>query len=396
MLGAIYIGLSGMDAYEKGLQTISNNVANLNSDGYKAATIGFDDMFDHGEGGLGMASDQDGGATGDGVRFGTPFIDYAQGELRPTDNGLDLAIKGGGFLVLLGGDRTNYARTGTFAIDTDGFISAQGSDRHLAVLDPAGRAVALNVGDKRTDPPQATTGIVFAENLSSSATDATVPDLAVYDSRGTKQLWTIKFTRDQAAGASESWAVAVTDANGRSVGTSTLKFIGGTVDPATAKLVIDDTPAGADPLAVTLDFSSVTSYSAGTSSTLRASSVDGHGAGELSDVAVDDAGRIKLTYSNGQTTLEGEVAIADFQDPQRLQRLGDGLYQDEGGEPVRLRASGADGVGVLKSKQLEASNVDLSKEFGDLILVQRGYQASSQVVSIANDMIQTLFGIRGQ
>jgi flagellar hook protein FlgE len=94
--------------------------------------------------------------------------------------------------------------------------------------------------------------------------------------------------------------------------------------------------------------------------------------------------------------LLGAVAIADFRDPQQLERIGAGLFIDKGGANVRLLASGQDGVGKLLSRQIEASNVDLSQQFGDLILVQRGFQASSQVISISNDMIQQLFGIRGQ
>ena len=245
--------------------------------------------------------------------------------------------------------------------------------------------------------PSPTSTIVFADNLSSSATDATVSDIAVYDSLGAKQVWTVKLTRDAAAGATGDWAVAVTDATGRSVGTGALNVIGGIVDPTTAKITITDTPAGADPLSVTLDFSSgVTAYSAGTTSTLRAASVDGNGVGALTAVTVDEDGQVKLAYSNDQTDLLGAVAIADFRDPQQLERIGKGLYRNLGDGPTRLLASGVDGIGTLQSKQIEASNVDLSQEFGDLILIQRGFQASSQVVSVANDMIQQLFGIRGQ
>jgi flagellar hook protein FlgE len=396
MLGAIYIGMSGMDAYEQGLKSISNNVANLNTLGYKSTTVSFTDLFSHG-GGLSASSGDGTQNTGDGVRFGTPYVDFGQGDLRSTDQSLDLAIKGDGFLVLQDGDRTLYTRTGSFTLDKDGYISAQGTERHLAVLDKDGRAAALNLKSRETNPPRATQTITFSDNLSSSATDASVSSLSVYDSLGNKQVWTVKFTRDASAGATGTWDVEVTDATGRTVGNSTLKFLGGAVDPSTNKLVINDAPAGADPLAVTLDFSAgVTSFSSGTTSTIRAASVDGHGSGDLTDIGVDENGQVKLTYSNGQTELEGSVAIADFRDPQRLERLGDGLFKDSGGAAAVLRASGGAGVGTLQSKQLEASNVNLSQEFGDLILIQRGYQASSQVVSVANDMIQQLFGIRGQ
>jgi flagellar hook protein FlgE len=116
----------------------------------------------------------------------------------------------------------------------------------------------------------------------------------------------------------------------------------------------------------------------------------------LSGVTIDQSGQVKLTYSNGKTELVGAVALANFLDPQQLQRVGNGLFENLTGSQPRLVASGGDGVGQLLSKQLETSNVNLAQEFGELIIIQRGFQASSQVVSVANDMIQDLFGIRGR
>jgi flagellar hook protein FlgE len=398
MLGAIYTGLSGLNAYSQGLQTISNNVANLNTPGFKATSVNFNDLFSYGGAGLTYSGGTMGQSRGDGVTIGPARIDFNQGDLRQSNNDLDLAIQGSGFLVLLNGDNTYYARTGQFVVDKDGYISTQGSENHLAVLNDANRPVAVNIDSKRTNPPKATTTVTFADNLSSSATTATVSDVAVYDSRGGKQVWTVTFTRSIDAQTPNQWTVAVKDATGRDVGSSTLKFIGSTVDPSTAKLVITDAPAGADPLSVTLDFSqNVTSFSGGTVSTLRAAKVDGNGVGSLTSVTVDDDGKLKLTYSNEKTELLGAVAIADFRDPQQLERVGEGLFRNRGGEgQIRLLPSKTDGVGTLVSRRTEASNVNLSDEFGDLILIQRGFQASSQVVSVTNEMIQQLFGIRGQ
>lgn len=395
MLGSIYIGMSGMNAYSKGLQTISNNVANLNTPGFKANSVSFADVASEGGSGLNAQSRHTGG--GEGVTVGAELVDFSQGDLRQTGNDLDLSIQGSGFLMLQKDGGTYYARTGQFEVDKDGYIAQQGTGYRLGVLDTDGRASPLNIDAKRTSSPQATTKVVFADNLSSTATEASVTDIAVYDNRGGKQVWTVKFTKSTDPTLTNTWTVTVTDATGREIGTSTLKFLGSTVDPTTSALVINDTPAGADPLAVTLDFSNgITSFSSGTTSTLRAASVDGRSVGSLATTTVDEAGKIKLTYSNGATDVLGAVAIADFRDPQQLERFGDGLYRNRGGGQIRILPSGIDGVGTLVSKQIEASNVNLSDEFGELILIQRGFQASSQVVSISNDMIQQLFGIKGQ
>ncbi len=394
MLGAIYVGLSGMQAYSKGLLTISNNVANLNSPGFKATGVRFTDVASRG--GDFLQGSQD-GAVGSGVRFGDPTIDFKQGDLRQSDSDLDLAIQGGGFLVLKEGDKTVFARTGRFVIDTDGFITLEGSERRLTALDAGGVLVELNLNDKRTNSPVATTKVVFADNLSSTTPEAAVSNIEVFDSAGGKQVWkvTLKPTATPPTG---DWTVTVTDQTGRTVKTAGLKFISGVIDPSTARITVTDAPAGAQPLSVELDFSSgVTSFSSGTASSLRASSTDGHGVGAVTSVTVTGEGQLKLTYSNSETLMMGSIALADFRNPQVLERVGDGLFELESEvDDMRLLTSGAEGVGKLVSRQIEASNIDLSQEFGDLILIQRGFQASSQVVSVSNDMIQQLFGIRGQ
>ncbi|HEV2818517.1 MAG TPA: flagellar hook-basal body complex protein [Allosphingosinicella sp.] len=396
MLGSIYIGLSGLTAYSKGLQTISNNVTNLNTPGFKATSFTFADSFSYGGLGASFSRYVGGQQLGSGVRYGAEKIDFRQGDLRQSGGDLDLALQGSGMLVLLDGQRTFYTRTGQFGVDKDGYISDTASGYRLAILNDAGQAVGVSVDANSTSPPTATSKINFSGNLSSTATEASVADMAVYDSRGTKHVWQARFAPVGATAPGE-WTVTITDETNAQVGQATLKFIGSAVDPATAHLTIATTPAGADPLSVELNFSAgVTSFSSGTLSTLRAGQVDGNGLGTLSAVTVDIDGNIKLTYSNQKTELLGPVAIADFRDPQQLERIGAGLFVDKGGANVRLLASGQDGIGKLVPRQIEASNVDLSQQFGDLILVQRGFQASSQVISISNDMIQQLFGIRGQ
>ncbi len=395
MLGAIFIGLSGMNAYSKGLQTISNNVANLNTAGFKSTSVMFADLYNTGGTGglsyLGSTYGQHGG----GVRIGSSFLDFGQGDLRQTDNDLDLGIEGSGMLVLMKDDKTFYTRTGQFAVDKDGYISEQGTGYHLAVLDASGLPVALNIASKRVSPPAATTKIELADNLlASSTTPVSVSGIAVYDSRGGKQVWTVTFTKDTAAPDPNTWTVDVKDSSGSAVGIpGTVKFVNGNIDLTTALMTVTGTSSG-EPLTVTLDMSDITYFSASASS-VRASSVDGNGVGALATVSVDDDGQIKLAYSNEKTELVGAVALADFQDPQSLKQLGGALFRNDGSD-VRYRASGIEGVGKIAGKRIEASNVNLSDEFGDLILVQRGFQACSQVVSVSNDMIQQLFGIRGQ
>jgi flagellar hook protein FlgE len=159
MLGAIYIGLSGMTAYSRGLQTISNNVANLNSPGFKTTTTSFNDIFSYGGGGITSFNNLGNSPSGNGVRFSGSRIDFGQGDLRQSPNDLDLAIQGTGFLVLLKDEKTVYTRTGQFVVDSDGYVAQQGTGYRLGILDGSGRATTLNLDTRRTSAPIATTKV---------------------------------------------------------------------------------------------------------------------------------------------------------------------------------------------------------------------------------------------
>jgi flagellar hook protein FlgE len=395
MFASIDIGLSGMDAYSKGLQVISNNVTNLNTPGYKSNSVTFADVFNNRLGEMGFSSGGPGqDASGNGVRVGPSQINFAEGTLQQTSGDLDLAIQGAGFFVLSDGSRTSYARTGSFGLDTDGFLSLQGTKLHLEVLNASAQTSVLNLKDKRTSAPTTTTKVTFADNLSSSGGSDTISNIKVFDSAGAQHIWQLALTAD--AQNPGSWNAKVTDETGATVGTGVLKFLGSSIDPSTAQLTITTTPAGASQMSVVMDFSGVTSFSSGTTSTLQVTASDGNALGALSSVTVDSAGVVTLTYSNSKTLQEGSLALADFDDPQQLTQQSGGQFVAPADARVRYRASGQDGIGTIVSKQIEASNVDLSSEFGQLIIIQRGFQASSQVVSVANDMIQQLFGIRGQ
>lgn len=390
MFGSIYIGLSGLNAYSQGLKTVSNNVSNLNTSGFKASDVSFSDVYGGSSaGGLAYGSGYTG--QGHGVNFDNVTINFKQGELRETGRDLDLAVDGNGFFVLMDGDATYYARTGSFMVDDDGFVVMAGTEYRLGVLDETGRPTSLNIDNMRTSAPEKTTSISFTDNLSSTATTFTIPDVKVYDERGKEHLWTLTFSREETV--FDEWTVKVTDANDDEVGSQTLTVTNGVVMPANATLTFADSDAG---LSVAFDFSKITSYSSGDVSTLRASDVDGHATGSIATLAVNAKGQFEIAYSNEEKRELGAIALADFRDPQKLEQRSNGLFVLNGFGQVQYLTAEDTRVGSILSRRLEASNVDLGAQFGDLILIQRGFQASSQIISITNDMIQQLFGIRGQ
>jgi flagellar hook protein FlgE len=383
VFNSIFIGLSGMNAFSDGLRQISNNITNINTTGFKSSGLTFSSLFSDG------ATQH---SSGQGVSLSDARLDFSQGELRQTGRDLDLAVDGEGFLVLLSQSDQLYARTASFEIDKDGILVVAGTDQRLAVLDEAGKPVSVSIDAHRTSQPERTTKVTFADNLSSTATTFSVPTIKVYDALGDADTWQAKFQR-AATDPAGQWTLTVLDGTGTQVGQQTLKFNNGVIDPTTALLTFEQSSTGRT---VEFDFSAnVTSFSSGEVSTLRANA-NGHGVGDISGIRVNDKGELEIAYSNEQTKSLGQVAIAKFRDPQLLEERSAGLFAYQGHEEIAYLTSSHEEVGKVMSSRLEASNVQLSKEFGDLILVQRGFQASSQVVSVSNDMIQQLFGIRGQ
>lgn len=390
MFGSIYIGMSGLSAYSKGLEAVSNNVSNMNTQGFKASEVTFSDIYGSGSsGGLEYGDNQQG--SGHGVTVNELSTNFGQGELRQTDRDLDLAVDGNGFFVLLDGDQQLYTRTGSFVVDDEGFIVLEGTDNRLAILDESGRPVAVNIDEYRSDSPVATSRITFRNNLSSGATEHNVPDIQVHAPDGETHLWTVKLDRPD--NLTDIWTVTVSDEDGREIGTQSLEFHSGIVAPGSGELLFEDAENG---LSVTFDFTDgVTYHSFGTVSELSAKEIDGKAPGKLANLTVTPEGVFEVTYSNGEKKELGAIALADFRDPQSLEQRGNAIFAETGFGQKQYLGASDERVGSILSRRLEASNVDLGAQFGELILIQRGFQASSQIISVTNDMIQQLFGIRG-
>jgi len=391
MFGGIFTGLSGMQAFSAGLRQVSNNITNLNTTGFKGSDTIFSNLYNSGQSGLRF--DNNSGQSGGGVELSVSRLDLSAGELRQTGRDLDLAVDGTGFLVLERNDEFYYTRTGSFEVQENGDIHLAGTDFKLTRLDESGRTSAITIDGNRARNPEATSSVSFSGNISSTSTEFTVSDVAIFDESGERRSWEVNFNRELDDPAGE-WAVTVVDGQGNTIGEEVLTFNNGIVDESAESLSFPDPDTGQT---VELDFSeNVTSFSSGEVSTLQVTESDGFGLGELTTLTVNETGQLEAGYSNGETTELGSIAVALFNDAQKLEQINGSLFTVDSLAGRELTTSANDRVGRVVSATLEASNVDLSAQFGDLILVQRGFQASSQVVSISNDMIQQLFGIRGQ
>ncbi|MEM9584754.1 MAG: flagellar hook-basal body complex protein [Pseudomonadota bacterium] len=391
MFGGIFNGLSGMQAFSSGLRQVSNNITNLNTSGFKGSSVLFNNLYSSGGNGLSFNGGVD--AKGGGVELSVSQLDLSAGELRQTGRDLDLAIDGPGFLVLERDGELFYTRTGSFEVQADGSIVLSGTDLKLTFLDERGIATPLSIDEARSSAPEATTTISLSGNLSSTADDFSLANVGIFDANGEEANWTFDFSR-VANGAPGEWSVNVIRGDGTTIGTETLNFTGGIVGVGSEILTFTDPDSGQ---AIDLDLSTnVTSFSSGSVSTLQVSESDGYGLGQITSLRVGNNGVMEVGYSNEQTTELGALALALFADPQSLEQREGSLFSHNLSSGRELVTSLDERAGIVLSGRIEASNVDLSQQFGDLILVQRGFQASSQVVSISNDMIQQLFGIRGQ
>jgi flagellar hook protein FlgE len=394
MIETIYIGMSGLTGYSSGLRGIANNVANLNTPGFKGSTLSFSDLFYSNSGSAGTHHGSVVPRFGHGVSTGESSLNFRQGDLRQTGNTLDLAVEGQGLFVLRDDSgELRYTRAGQFEINQDGVLVDRTSGSQVMALGEGGRLTEVNITGSRVSAPKATTSVVFAGNLSSTKPEETIEGVTLIDAAGQQRTLSLQFTNDSATKEGR-WKVSLRDGS-TTVGTTTLDFVDGKPKAGADKLSFDYTPAGQPKMTVQMDFSGqVTSFASGTLSTLAVASQDGRQAGALSQFTFDSKGTLQLEFANGQRTEGQRLSLANVESPQWLVAAGGNSFVTVEGAEVSYGTAGEGSMGALRSGSIEISNVNLSQEFSDMVIMQRGYQASAQIVSTANDMLQELFGMK--
>jgi flagellar hook protein FlgE len=403
MFESIYIGLSGMSTFSRNLTVIGNNVSNLNTTAFKSSQLSFSDLlYSH------QFSDANNGTGADlqfgsGVGSGSTRVLFTQGTLRQTGNATDLAIDGNGFFVLrdpnnnsiyAANGRNTYTRDGEFDFDSNGFLISKLTGGRVQAFN--GGLEDINISSLRTTPPQATSNVSFVNNLDSGGTtaDATV---SVFDSGGAPHTLKVHFTKVSGSTPPE-WQYQVQDETNAVIASGDLQFnANGSPASGTTQTFTFTPIGGAAPTPITFDFgaaggfSGVTSFSGATGITVGSS--DGFAVGALTEATFNQDGVLTITYSNGQTRTGPTLALASFGAPDDLDVIAGGIYDNRSGQAVTVGAPRTGVMGAIAAKSLESANVDLTQQFSDLIVTQRGYQASSQVISTANDMIQQLLDI---
>ncbi|WP_440534021.1 flagellar hook protein FlgE [Variovorax sp. YR566] len=404
MLESIYVGMTGLLGYSRGLRVIANNTANLNTPGFKSSSLQFADMFYTGGNLGGGSANQNYSQVGFGLNTLGTTMSFKQGELRQTGNDLDMAVDGQGLFVLKDADgKVTYTRAGQFEFNTNGVLVNRAGGEKVMALDENGGFTEISLAGQTTDlgRPSSTfklDGVIPSTGgTTPQQPPASPPDrmtIQVIDAMQVRHVLTPRFTViSSSATAGVNMKIELLDGT-TVVGSGQLVYLDGKPKPESASVSITYTPPGLDPMALTLDMTE-TRFSGGTYS-VGVQSQDGLGSGSLSGTAFDASGTLKMTYTNGRTVNGRQLALARFDSPDAVGALGNNQFEILNKDAWHFGTGGEGAFGSVVSGRVEISNVDLSQEFSDLVIMQRGYQASSQVISTANDMLQELFSMKSK
>jgi flagellar hook protein FlgE len=401
------IALSGLNAAQADLNVTANNIANVDTTGFKSSTTEFSDLFAATQQGVSST------AIGNGVSVSEVAQQFTQGNIDSTGNNLDLAVSGNGFFTMSDNGALSYTRDGSFQEDSAGFVT-DSSGARLQVYPPlanggfnTGGLQDLNLTTNES-APKATTTVSLTANLPASATvptnatfnpaDATsyndTTSLTTYDSLGAAHTSSLYFVKGATA---NNWTVQLY-VDGNAVGTpQALDYsnTGALTTPAGGQITFPPyTPAtGAAPMNLTFSFSNTTQD--GSTFGVTANTQDGYTTGTLTGINIDSTGVVQARFTNGNSVNLGQVALANFPNPQGLQQLGDQSWAQTfaSGAPVS-GTPGQAGLGTIQSGALEESNVDITAQLVNMITAQRDFQANAQMVTTNDQITQTIINIQ--
>lgn len=416
-------GLSGLSANSAYLDTIGNNLANINTIGFKSSTVTFMDLVSQTQGGPSINPMQ----VGLGVMTGSISPVFSQGSIESTREATNVAIQGNGFFVVGSpqGTGSAYTRAGNFSFDDNGALVSPDGWRvqGWTATNPDGTINTTGTPGNITIPPgvlrapTATTTFATETNLNANAVaGSTYTDsVQMYDSLGASHVVTVTYTKQAGAGA-WNWAATVPGAEitGGTAGTpfavanGTIGFTatgqlnaftiaaggtgGGTAPPADVTITTPTWSNGASASVLTWDIvnaNGVASLTGWTNASATSSkSQNGSAAGKIDDITIKGDGSIEAKFGEGQTVVVGQLALASFNNPKGLAKIGSNRYgETQAAGIANIGVAGTGGRGTLIGSALEQSNVDIAQEFTRMILAQRGYQANSKTITTADELL---------
>lgn len=390
MLRSLFSGISGMRAHQTMLDVTGNNIANVNTTGFKASQAQFTDTLSQmltntaaprpGVGGTNPAQ------VGLGVQVSEITTNFTTGAQQSTGRATDMMISGDGFFVVQNDGQQYYTRAGSFDFDGNGnLVSADGSfvmgwAASNGAINTNGAIAPLQLPTTTLSGARATENITFDGNLPSDAEEGTAltRDVEVYDGLGNARIVTLTFTK----GTDQEWNVSVNDDGAVTTSSITFDATGALTSGGTLNLG-----------GIAVDLSELTGFAGMTTAAVAAR--DGQQAGALQSFTISPDGTIVGAFSNGVKEDLGMIALANFDNPSGLEKAGGSLFtaSPNSGAP-QIGEAGRDGRGALVGMALEMSNVDLSQEFTNLIIAQRGFQANSRITTTSDEVLQELVNLK--
>ncbi|MGD0774322.1 MAG: flagellar hook protein FlgE [Candidatus Solibacter sp.] len=402
MSAAFSIALSALSADTTAIDVVGNNLANLNTTGYKTTDVDFQDLMSQS---LGVGTNA--AQVGMGVGPVGTVTSYTQGTLTTTNGPTDAAIQGNGFFVVQNAaNQTLYTRDGSFQVNSAGNIvtatgeNVQGWSAVNGAVNPSGAVGNLTVPLGSVVPAVASSTMGLTVNLNSSTAlnGSYSAPIQVIDSQGTSHTLTVNFTKT----ASNSWGYTVTipaadlaASGSTSIATGTMSFDSSgnlTAPTSPVALTIAGLADGAADMNVAWNLdsnsaSTITQY-AGTSS-VGSTTQNGVAAGQILNVSLESGGLLVANYSNGQQTTVGQVALASIPNPESLTSVGNNELQASATTgSISVGAANTGGRGQIVAGALESSTVDMATEFTNLLTYERSYQAASRVITTSDQMVQ--------
>ena len=405
------IPLSGLTASSSALSTIANNLANLNTIGYKDEQVRFSDLFYQTVGTNGAGDPIQQGA---GTTIGSIPSLFTQGNVNPTGVSTDVAIMGGGSFIVQKDGLQSYTRAGNFEVGKDNLLETADGQQVLGysatngVLNTQGLS-PLSLGAGTISPSSATSEVQLSTNLDATAAVGTTysTPITIYDSLGASHNLMFTFTKTGTNAWNYSVSIPAADVGGATdptvLKTGSLTFDGnGQLTSPTANVSpinIAGFVDGANNLAFSWNVfdankNGLLTQMAAPSST-ASTQQDGGGSGALVNFNIGSDGTITGAFSNGKTAILGQIALATFADNQGLVRTGNNDFTPTlaSGQPV-IGAPGNGGRGTLSGGALEQSNVDIAQEFAALIVAQRGYEANARCVTTFDQVTQDTINLK--
>ena len=413
MLRSMYSGVSGLRSHQTMMDVVGNNIANVNTAGYKSSSSVFQDVLSQTLQGAGSPQNGAGGTNPAQVGLGTKVAavstNWGQGATQLTGRATDLAIQGDGFFAVQQGGETLYTRSGSFSFDADGTLvtasgaSVQGWMANAGVINTNAPLTQVRLPIGQTLPPNQTTTMRLGGNLPADAPVATVlsNSITVFDGQGTALPVSLSFEKT----AADTWEVTASmptttiPAGVQQVGSQVLTWdpVTKTFTPPTMALAPDAAvglfAAGGITVELGTAAEPMTQYSG--ANNLAALSQDGAAMGSLTSFTISPDGTLVGVFSNGLREPVGQIAMSSFTNPGGLEKVGGSMYRPSVNSGlVQNGTAGTGGRGTLSGGVLEMSNVDLAQEFTNLIVAQRGFQANSRVISASDELLQDLVNLK--